>query len=149
MCRDTDGGHDATDYAACRTTDVNDLTFACKPDHHLVEPGGLDHPKTPGRRDRMEPVRPGPRWSLPPPATVCRSTSTRIGRRANMLGEHYCALTWGKCLHINRLIGQPDLTASTTLSKNMPAGFISPIVHVMGLPARSSGECGAGSPAVR
>jgi hypothetical protein len=54
------------------------------------------------------------------------------------------ALTCGKCLQFNRLIGQPDLTASTTLSKNMPAGFRPPIVHVMGLPARPSGECGGG-----
>jgi hypothetical protein len=40
------------------------------------------------------------------------------------------------------LIGQSDLTASTTLSKNMAAGFRPPIVHVMGLRARPSGECG-------
>jgi hypothetical protein len=42
------------------------------------------------------------------------------------------ALTCGKCLHINRLIGQPDLTASATLSKNMPAGFRPPIVRCNG-----------------
>ncbi|MEB4211534.1 HNH endonuclease signature motif containing protein [Mycobacterium sp. 94-17] len=32
--------HHITDYAACRTTDVNDLTFACGPHHHLLKPGG-------------------------------------------------------------------------------------------------------------
>ena len=32
--------HHITPYAACRTTDVNNLTFACGQDHPLVEPGG-------------------------------------------------------------------------------------------------------------
>ncbi|QUR68607.1 HNH endonuclease signature motif containing protein [Mycobacterium spongiae] len=32
--------HHITSYAACRTTDVNNLTFACGQDHSLVEPGG-------------------------------------------------------------------------------------------------------------
>ncbi len=32
--------HHVTDYAKCRTTDVNDLTLACGTNHKLVEPGG-------------------------------------------------------------------------------------------------------------
>jgi hypothetical protein len=32
--------HHVTDYATCRTTDVNDLTFACGPQHRIVRPGG-------------------------------------------------------------------------------------------------------------
>ena len=29
-----------TDYATCRTTDVNDLTFGCGPHHRMLKPGG-------------------------------------------------------------------------------------------------------------
>jgi hypothetical protein len=32
--------HHVTDYAKCHTTDVNDLTFACGPQHRLLQPGG-------------------------------------------------------------------------------------------------------------
>jgi hypothetical protein len=32
--------HHVTDYAKCRTTDVNDLTFACGPQHRLLKPCG-------------------------------------------------------------------------------------------------------------
>jgi hypothetical protein len=32
--------HHVTDYAKCRTTDVNDLTFGCGGDHPLVGRGG-------------------------------------------------------------------------------------------------------------
>jgi hypothetical protein len=32
--------HHVTDYATCRTTDVNDLTFGCGGHHRLVTPGG-------------------------------------------------------------------------------------------------------------
>jgi hypothetical protein len=32
--------HHVTDYATCQTTDVNDLTFACGPQHRLLRPGG-------------------------------------------------------------------------------------------------------------
>ncbi|GAB1811011.1 HNH endonuclease signature motif containing protein [Mycobacterium sp. MUNTM1] len=32
--------HHVTDYAICHTTDVNDLTFACGPQHRLLRPGG-------------------------------------------------------------------------------------------------------------
>jgi hypothetical protein len=32
--------HHVTDYAQCRTTDVNDLTFSCGPQHRLLKPGG-------------------------------------------------------------------------------------------------------------
>jgi Domain of unknown function (DUF222) len=32
--------HHVTDYATCRTTDVNNLTFACGPQHRLLKPHG-------------------------------------------------------------------------------------------------------------
>jgi hypothetical protein len=32
--------HHATDYATCRTTHIDDLTFACGPHHRLLKPGG-------------------------------------------------------------------------------------------------------------
>jgi len=32
--------HHTTDWAKCRRTDVNDLTFACGPHHRLLKPGG-------------------------------------------------------------------------------------------------------------
>jgi hypothetical protein len=32
--------HHVTDYATCRTTDINELTFGCGSHHRLVEPGG-------------------------------------------------------------------------------------------------------------
>ena len=32
--------HHCTDYATCRTTDVNDLTFGCGPHHRMLQPGG-------------------------------------------------------------------------------------------------------------
>ncbi|OBI43871.1 HNH endonuclease signature motif containing protein [Mycobacterium colombiense] len=32
--------HHVTEYATCRNTDVNDLTFACGPQHRLLRPGG-------------------------------------------------------------------------------------------------------------
>jgi hypothetical protein len=32
--------HHVTDYAKCHTTDVNDLTFACGPQHRILKPGG-------------------------------------------------------------------------------------------------------------
>jgi hypothetical protein len=32
--------HHITEYATCHTTDVNDLTFACVPQHRLLRPGG-------------------------------------------------------------------------------------------------------------
>lgn len=32
--------HHVTDFATCRTTDVNDLTFACGPHHRILKPGG-------------------------------------------------------------------------------------------------------------
>jgi Domain of unknown function (DUF222) len=32
--------HHVTDYATCRTTDINDLTFACGPHHRMLKPGG-------------------------------------------------------------------------------------------------------------
>ena len=32
--------HHVTDYATCRTTDVNDLTFACGAQHRILKPGG-------------------------------------------------------------------------------------------------------------
>jgi hypothetical protein len=32
--------HHVTDYATCRTTDVNDLTLACGTNHRIVQPGG-------------------------------------------------------------------------------------------------------------
>ena len=32
--------HHVTDYAKCRTTDVNQLTFTCGPHHRILQPGG-------------------------------------------------------------------------------------------------------------
>ena len=32
--------HHVTDYAMCHTTDVNDLTFGCGPQHRILKPGG-------------------------------------------------------------------------------------------------------------
>ena len=32
--------HHVTDYAKCRETDVNELTFCCGPQHRIVQPGG-------------------------------------------------------------------------------------------------------------
>ncbi|ORA09870.1 hypothetical protein BST14_21300 [Mycobacterium arosiense ATCC BAA-1401 = DSM 45069] len=32
--------HHVTDWAACHTTDINNLTFACGPHHRLLQPGG-------------------------------------------------------------------------------------------------------------
>jgi Domain of unknown function (DUF222) len=32
--------HHVTDYATCRTTDINNLTLACGAHHRLVQPGG-------------------------------------------------------------------------------------------------------------
>jgi Domain of unknown function (DUF222) len=32
--------HHVTDYARCHTTDVNDLTFGCGPQHRVLKPGG-------------------------------------------------------------------------------------------------------------
>ena len=32
--------HHVTDYATCRTTDINDLTFGCGPHHRMLRPGG-------------------------------------------------------------------------------------------------------------
>lgn len=32
--------HHVTDWSRCHTTDVNDLTFACGPQHRLLRPGG-------------------------------------------------------------------------------------------------------------
>ena len=36
-----------TDYATCRATDVNELTFGCGGHHRLVKPGGWTTPKRP------------------------------------------------------------------------------------------------------
>lgn len=30
--------HHVTDYATCRTTDINNLTFGCGPQHRLLQP---------------------------------------------------------------------------------------------------------------
>ncbi|OBH47175.1 hypothetical protein A5690_15780 [Mycobacterium intracellulare] len=32
--------HHTTDYATCHSTDINQLTFACGPHHHMLDPGG-------------------------------------------------------------------------------------------------------------
>ncbi len=50
--------HHVTDYAKCRTTDVNQLIFGCGPQHHLVQPGGWSTRKN--ERSDTE-------W-IPPPA---------------------------------------------------------------------------------
>ncbi|OBI46532.1 HNH endonuclease signature motif containing protein, partial [Mycobacterium colombiense] len=39
--------HHVTDYATCHSTDVNDLTFACGPQHRLLQPGGWTTRKNP------------------------------------------------------------------------------------------------------
>jgi hypothetical protein len=32
--------HHVTPYSECHTTDVNDLTLACGPQHRIIQPGG-------------------------------------------------------------------------------------------------------------
>jgi hypothetical protein len=49
--------HHVTDYAKCRTTDVNDLTLACGTNHRIVRPGGWQTRK---RKDGLT------EW-IPPP----------------------------------------------------------------------------------
>ena len=39
--------HHVTDYAKCRTTDVNDLTFGCGAQHRILKPGGWTTRKKP------------------------------------------------------------------------------------------------------
>jgi hypothetical protein len=39
--------HHVTDYAQCRTTDVNDLTFACGCQHRMLKPNGWSTRKNP------------------------------------------------------------------------------------------------------
>lgn len=39
--------HHITGYAVCGCTDINNLTFACPPQHHLVKPGGYTTRKNP------------------------------------------------------------------------------------------------------
>jgi hypothetical protein len=38
--------HHITDYAKCHTTDINDLTFGCGPQHRLLTPRGWTTRKT-------------------------------------------------------------------------------------------------------
>jgi hypothetical protein len=40
--------HHVTAYAKCRTTDVNDLTFACATNHKTLEKGWITRKKTNG-----------------------------------------------------------------------------------------------------
>jgi Domain of unknown function (DUF222) len=49
--------HHVTDYAKCRTTDVNDLTLACGTHHRMLKPGGWSTRKN---------ARGGTEW-IPPP----------------------------------------------------------------------------------
>jgi hypothetical protein len=39
--------HHVTDYAICRTTDMNELTFGCGGHHPLVKPGGWTRANAP------------------------------------------------------------------------------------------------------
>jgi hypothetical protein len=41
--------HHVTPYAECRTTDVNDLTLACGPQHRIIQPGGWSTRKNANR----------------------------------------------------------------------------------------------------
>ena len=70
--------HHVTDYAKCRTTDVNDLTQGCGPHHKLVDLRRLAHPQAENRRHRMDSTNPPRPWPtphqhLPPP----RKTAAR------------------------------------------------------------------------
>ena len=37
--------HHVTPYSECPTTDVNDLTFGCGPQHRILQPCGWSTPK--------------------------------------------------------------------------------------------------------
>jgi hypothetical protein len=47
--------HHVTAYAQCRTTDVNDLTFACGPNHKLLEQGWTTRKRANGDTEWIPP----------------------------------------------------------------------------------------------
>jgi len=58
--------HHVTDYAKCRTTDVNDLTFGCGAQHRILKPGGWTTRKKPNGDTE---------WIPPPHLVVCLGIS--------------------------------------------------------------------------
>jgi hypothetical protein len=70
--------HHVTDYATCRTTDTDNLTFACGTHHRLVQPGAWTTRKH--RNGRTE-------W-LPPPQLDRGQPRTNIFHHPEqLLGE--------------------------------------------------------------
>ena len=70
--------HHCTDYATCRTTDVNDLTFGCGPHHRMLRPGGwMTRKRHNGDTEWIPPATPRPR-----PTTHQRHSSSGAPTRS-------------------------------------------------------------------
>jgi hypothetical protein len=70
--------HHVTDYATCRTTDVNDLTLACGTNHRIVQPGSWQTRK---RRDGLT------EWIPPPHLDRGQSRVNQFHHPENLLRE--------------------------------------------------------------
>ena len=49
--------HHLTLHSKCRTTDVNDLTFACPTNHRMLEKGWITRKNSNGDTERIPPPR--------------------------------------------------------------------------------------------